>query len=234
MNDPVLSIVTGTVDRQPSLVDFIRSVVEHTHVPYELLIIDAGEHPVTVSIPDTARVIAERPRKNFTAGYNAAFAECRGEFVLWMNDDVEVTEGYDSAAIDFMRQFPAVGLGCLMFKDPGDADFKVCEHWGMAYSNFGIISRTLGESIGWFDSDIAMYGSDNAITCKVLLSGHGVAPIKDSRIIHHRVLDRVRRNNQVGRMADNRVLTTRYQPHIRKMQRTFWKLLPESELCGYA
>lgn len=229
----MLSIVTGTVDRQDSLQRFVDSVRTHTVVDYELLIIDASSQPLQIPLPRQARVIPERPRKTYVAGYNAAFAECRGEFVAWMNDDAEVTPGWDSAAIDFMCAHPEVGLGCLPFKDPDWSEFKVCELWGLPYANFGIIRRTIGESIGWFDSDLVMYGSDNAISFKVLLAGHGMAPIKNSRIIHHRLKDVVRQRNQSSRPQDNKTITQRYAPQLRRMSSTFWKLLPETEDCGY-
>src|SRR6185436_1909043 len=172
----LLSIVTGTVDRRHSIQKFVDSVREHTTVDYELLIIDAGNRPLQISLPPQARIIPERPRKTYVAGYNAAFAECRGEFVCWMNDDAEVTQGWDVAAIEFMRAHPEVGLGCLPFSDPAWSGFKVCEMWGLPYANFGIIRREIGNEIGWFDSDLTMYGSDNAISFKVLLAGHGLAP----------------------------------------------------------
>jgi len=228
---PVLSIVTGTVDRQDSLQRFVRSVVEITTLDYELLIIDAGSSPTQVNLPPQARIIAERPRRTYVAGYNAAFRECKGEFVTWMNDDAEVTQGWDVAAVDFMRQNPDIGLGCMPFRDPGEAAFRICDLWYLPYANFGIIRRKIGDAVGWFDQDLTMYGSDNAITFKVLLAGHGVAPIYASRVIHHRVKDQVRASNQNSRIADGRLITSRYMPSVRRMAKTFWTKLPED--CGY-
>lgn len=228
---PVLSIVTGTVDRPASIGQFVKSVVAHTSLPYELLIIDAGASNVCMELPPQARVIPEKPRKSYVAGYNAAFRQCVGEFVVWMNDDAEVTPGWDVAAVDFMRAHPEVGLGCMPFKDPGEADFKICDLWYLPYANFGIIWRTLGNEVGWFDEDLTMYGSDNAITFKVLLAGHGVAPIYASRIIHHRERDGVRAMNQGARIKDGRTITSRYLPSLRRMSKTFWTKLPEA--CGY-
>lgn len=229
----LLSIVTGTVDRKQSIKKFVDSVREHTAVDYELLIIDAGSKPLDVPLPEQARLISERPRRNYVAGYNKAFAECRGEFVCWMNDDAEVTPGWDVAAVDFMRAHPEIGLGCLPFSDPTWEGFKVCEWGGIPYANFGFIRRAIGDSVGWFDSDLTMYGSDNSISCKVLLAGHGVAPIKNSRIIHHRLKDSVRQQNQNSRQQDSRTFLQRYSPQLRRMTKNFWKLLPETEDCGY-
>lgn len=224
----ILSIVTGTLDRQQSLYQFVTSVVEHTTLPYELLISNAGHAPLSKGMPDQVRVIAEKPRKGYVAGYNAMFKECAGEFVVWMNDDAEVTPGWDVAAVNFMNAHPEIGLGCLPFRDPGESDFTVRDLWNMAYANFGIIKRELGEKIGWFDSDLTMYGSDNAITFKVLLHGLGVSPIPGANVIHHRVRDNQRYTNQHSRPQDARILTDRYKPHMRKMLKTFWTLLPES------
>ncbi len=230
----ILSIVTGTVDRHASIQTFVDSVRLNTTVDYELLIVDASRDPINlIGPPSQARVIREWPRQTYVAGYNKAFAQCRGKYVVWMNDDAEVTPGWDVSAVNFMDAHPEVGLGCLPFRDPGESTFTVRELWNLPYANFGIIRREIGEAVGWFDSDLTMYGSDNSISCKVLIAGHGVAPIKDSKIEHHRFKDTVRFRNQHPRVVDGRTIIRRYSTQVRRMSRAFWKNLPETEDCGY-
>lgn len=245
---PVLSLVTGTIDRHASLKKFVESVIRHAQLSYELLIIDAGSEPISCMplplLPAEARVIREWPRKTYVSGYNSAFRECRGEFVVWLNDDAEVTAGWDVAAVDFMRAHPQVGIGCMPFFDPNRPTergaspvegFNVSELWGLPYANFGIISRELGDKVGWFDSDLTMYGSDNSITFKVLLAGFGVAPIANARIIHHRFKDHIRQVNQASRarIVDGKTIVERYRPQIRKLNKAFWTHIPEGADCGY-
>ncbi len=230
----ILSIVTGTVDRHSCVQTFVDSVRKHTTVEYELLIVDASRDPINIEkLPTQARIIREWPRKTYVEGYNLAFRQCQGRYVAWMNDDAEVTPGWDVAAVNFMEAHPETALGCLPWRDAGESDFYVRELWNLPYANFGIVRREIGEKVGWFDSDLTMYGSDNSITCKVLIAGHGVAPIKDAKIEHHRFKDTVRFRNQQLKVTDGRTVVRRYSTQVRRMMRTFWKNLPETEDCGY-
>lgn len=214
--NPVLSLVTGTRNRPQQFQRLLMSIELHTQVEWELVVSDASD--VEMCYPDHIRVIPERPRLGCTKGFNRAFREARGEFVLWLNDDCEVTRGYDTAAIAFMEKHPQIGLGALHYSENG-GPFHVNSAWGdrdrpgeAIYANFGIISRELGEKVGFFDEEIQMYGCDNSLTFRILLADKGVADIPDARILHHSVQDAERQANQVNRLRDNQTLTRKYMP----------------------
>lgn len=207
-----LSVVTGKLGRDESFRRLLQSVFEHTCVEFELIIADASDVPYAPSAPNV-HVIHEKPRQTHSTGYNAAFRACRGEFLLWLNDDAEVTPGYDREAIAFMEAHPKIGLGALHYSEPENGiEFHVNSAWDCLYANFGIFRKSLGEQIGYFDEDIRMYGSDNSIALKVLLANFGIADIPRAKIIHHSVNDAVRSANQIGRLRDNETLTRKYMP----------------------
>lgn len=209
---PLLSVVTGTVDRPQSFFRFVESVVRHTTVDWEMLVSDASAEPVTnLGLPERVRVISERPRLGHSKGYNQAFASSLGKYVIWGNDDAEVCPGYDTTAIAFMEAHPRVGLGALHYSEDGEG-FRVNSAFGCVYANFGIIRRDLGNRIGWFDETVRMYGADNSLAFRVLLADYGVSDIPGARIIHHSVKDDIRVDNQRHRAADNQALQARYMP----------------------
>lgn len=193
----------------------VESIQRNTDVQWELVVSDASDTPMDMAIPDVTW-IPERPRLGCTKGFNRAFREARGEFALWLNDDCEVTRGYDTAAIAFMQAHPQIGLGALHYSENG-GPFHVNSAWGCVYANFGIIRRELGNQIGWFDESLEMYGCDNSLTFRVLLADRGVSDIPDARVLHHSVQDHERRMNQANRARDNRTLTATYMP-----QRRYW------------
>ncbi len=214
---PLLSLVTGTLDRPGSLKRLIASVQKHTTVPWELIVSDASEKPALEVMPLNIKVLLERPRKGFTKGYNHALTHCQGRWVIWLNDDAEVLPGYAEKAIEFMECHPKIGLGALSWADNGGSSFKVSMHWGMPYANFGIISRDLGNQVGWFDEDFEMYGSDNSLTFRVLMAGKGVMGVPGQFIRHHRIQDAHRIANQKNRIIEAQRLAdkyTRYQAGI--------------------
>lgn len=221
--NPRLSLVTGTVNRRTEFLRLVDSIRRNTDVPYELIVADGSDDPIyTENLGDDVHVMLERPRLGYVKGYNAAFRQASGEWVIWLNDDAEVLPGYASKAISYMETRPHVGLGCLAFRDRlWPHKFEVCSMWGIPYANFGIIRRTFGNDLGWFWEGLTMYGSDNALTFDVLLAGKAVAEIHGEFIHHHRPDDLVRHQNQNRRREDNRRLEARYQPKLKVLRRLY-------------
>lgn len=231
---PVLSLVTGTLNRPDSFARLVDSVIAHTDVPWELVVSDASDLPVDHDDP-RVRILPERPRLGCVKGYNRAFRAALGEWVIWLNDDAEVVEGYALSAIAFMEGHPQTGLGCLYYSEKG-GPFHINSAWSVPYANFGIIRRSLGDRVGWFDEDLTMYGNDNSLTLRVLLSGHGVAGIRDAKVIHHSVQDLTRMENQVHRLRDNDTLNRKYlTPSIkRQWQATYNRFRQEGDIVAWS
>ncbi len=208
---PKLSLVTGTRNRPESFARMLDSIINHTTVPWELVVSDASDDPIVCS-DERVRIIPERPRLTCTKGYNVAFRAAVGEFLLFLNDDAEVCEGYDTTAIDFMEKHPRVGLGALHYSEDG-GPFHVNSAWGTIYANFGIFRKSVGESVGFFDEDLQMYGCDNSIAIRILMADLGVSDIPGANIIHHSVKDQQRIENQRYRHRDNETLSSKYMPY---------------------
>lgn len=207
---PKLSVVTGTYNRPREFRRMVDSVLRHTATEFEIVVSDASKTPEPYDHP-AVRTLIEQPRLGHSKGYNAAFRQCRGEWIIWLNDDAEVTAGYDTAAIAFMESHPRIGLGALHYSENG-GDFHVNESWKVLYANFGIFRKSVGEQVGFFDEEIRMYGADNSFAFRVLLADYGIADIPDARILHHSEKDSVRYDNQIGRLRDNQTLSRKYMP----------------------
>jgi GT2 family glycosyltransferase len=204
---PVLSLITGKVGRDESFRRLVDSIVKNTDVEWELVVSDASEAPWPGT--DQVRVLHEKPRLTCSRGYNNAFRAARGEFCLFLNDDAEVQPKYASTAVSFMRNHLKIGLGALHYSEDG-SPYHVNSAYGCIYPNFGILSRVLGDDIGWFDEDIYMYGCDNSLAFRVLLAGYGVSDIPGACVIHHSEKDNIRTENQRQRSRDNEVLSSKY------------------------
>lgn len=231
MNAPVLSIVTGTRDRPESLAGLVASILRHTPMEFEVLIGDAGTMSLQ-PMPDNFIVVPEVPRLGPSKGYNKLFSLAQGEYVCWLNDDVEVLPGWAENAIQFLEAHPQVGIAALYFKDgyfPRDT-FGIQSHWGMCYANFGLLRQETGERIagdaypigGWMDPRIWFYGNDNSICLRSLRSGLGVVGVPDARIIHHRPRGRPMDPTAVkSRRADMAVLDREFRPFLPQLRRIY-------------
>lgn len=216
---PLLSLVTGKVERDKPFQRLVDSIVRYTSVDYELIVADASEVPYVSELPNI-KVIHEKPRLSHSKGYNAAFRLASGTFCLWLNDDAEVCPRYDVEAIDFMEAHRKIGLGALHYSENGE-EFRVNEAWSVPYANFGIVPREVGNHVGWFDDRLEMYGADNSLAIKILMADYGIADIPAARILHHSEKDQIRADNQCSRMRDNRALTETYMPHRKQWQSAY-------------
>lgn len=221
-----LSLVTGTRNRPDSLKRLMDSIQLYTDVSWELIIADASDEPVTNFGLSNVRILPERPPLGYTRAYNRAFKATVGKWVLFLNDDAEVMPHYATEAIKFMESHPQIGLGALYYSNKGGR-YMVNELEGMVYANFGIIERSLLESIGWLDEDLRMYGSDNALAFRVLMYGRGVTGIPNAQIVHHEINDIYRQQNQFDRFPEADKLKAKYLPYKSYMWRTYRKALQQ-------
>jgi GT2 family glycosyltransferase len=230
---PEISFITGTRNRPNDLRRMIDSL-EFCTLNWELIISDASDKPIEneeIATEDTwkrIKVIPERPRLGVSRGYNKAFRKARGRYCLWLNDDCVVEHGTAEAAVTFMDGNPHVGLGAIPYSEPGKLKYETYSYLGLPYANFGIISKELGDQIGYFDEEFHFYGSDNALAFRVLMAGKGIAPVYWGRIFHYATPDahRFENNDPTQREHDCRLLISKYSPHLDAMRAVQQRICP--------
>lgn len=217
LTDYDLTIITGTVDRPVLFRKMLASIREHTApVSWELIVADASRMPVEKVETDNVTMLSEPIRTGFSKALNRCARLARGRWVAWLNDDVEVQPGWANAALRFMEAHSEVGLGAFYWCDRRPP-WKVEQAWGILYANFGILSKSLGDRIGWFDEDIRMYGADMALTFRVLQAGKSVSPVPGARILHHRADDAFRASNATDQSYKR--LVSKYNPLLGELSR---------------
>ncbi len=162
--DLEMSIVVGTRNRPEAWKRFLQSVRDTMTVPYEVLVGDASDDPRYVEEEEHVRVLVERPRLGYCRGFNRCFWHSKSEYVAFFNDDAVLLSGWDRAALDFMRANPCVAVGAVYFKDScghnNSPNHTLQSAFGLTVANFGVVKRTLGCDLGWFDERFTMYGRE--------------------------------------------------------------------------
>ncbi len=108
------SIVTLTWDCAPLLRRCVESVLRHTGPPHELIVVDNGSRDETPSyLRELARRcpqvrVLRRPRNEGVFARSYGMAVARGEFICWVDSDVEVGPGWLEVLQAPLRD-PAVG-----------------------------------------------------------------------------------------------------------------------------
>lgn len=216
-----LSIISGTVDRPTHAHKFIESVIKYTDIPFELILIDSGNTAIDISPYDGRidrfSVIRDLPKKGYTKAYNKGFRQAKGKYCVFLNDDCEVRPSWAIEAVRFMDKTPWCGLGAIYFSNYGEDPYHISEWLGLPYANFGIISKALGDKLGWFDEVCYTYGADNSLTFKVLLDGLAIAGIPYSKIIHNPINDVNKIDNVNRQSEDARNLLAKYRHRLPEM-----------------
>ena len=220
MNDIVLSFVTGTRNRREGFKRLANSIISRATVPWEFVVSDASDEPYPDKYPKNVIIIPERPRRGCVNGYNMAFNLTRGKYVIWFNDDAEMMPGCDSKAVEFMEAHPDCGIGAIYYAEK-TLPYRVSEYKQMIYANFGIVPRSLGNQVRWFDDDLWMYGNDNSLCFRILLAGYGIGSIPAARIWHHSVTDKERIGNEKNQRRDAETLCRKYMPMLPQMLDTY-------------
>ncbi|GEM_PF-5619491 len=95
----------------------IRSILQHTEYPYELIIVDNASADGTRKYLrelekeyDHISVIFNKKNKGFAAGNNQGAKKARGDYLFFLNNDVLVGEGWLSGMVRALEKDPAIGM----------------------------------------------------------------------------------------------------------------------------
>lgn len=125
MRDVVtISVVIPTYNRPHSLERVLRSVQQFTYPISEVIVVDAGEHPITDSqlkqFGLNARVIMSRP--SVCVQRNIGIKAATGEWILLCDDDLEFPSDYLNKLAEHAKVHPDAGAisGLVLQRDGPD------------------------------------------------------------------------------------------------------------------
>lgn len=128
---PVVSIIVVSYNTRTMTLDCLRSVVEQTSVPYELIVLDnasadGSAEAIAAAFPDI-RLIASRENHGFAKANNLAALEARGEYLLLLNPDTLILDGAIDRLLAFAKRTPEAGIwGGRTLKGDGCLDPTCC------------------------------------------------------------------------------------------------------------
>ena len=114
----LVSIVILNWNKAELTLDCIRLVREHTReINYEIVVIDNGStadefHLLTRQLPPEVRLISLRENLYFGEANNIGVEAATGDYVLFLNNDVQVTAGYLAPLLRaFAENYSVGGVG---------------------------------------------------------------------------------------------------------------------------
>lgn len=111
----LVSIVTLSWNAPQYTKMALESIAKYTSEPYEVIVVDNGSNEETLSmlrqIDDShVRVLYNAKNRGFGGGNNDGIAAADGEYILILNNDVIVTDGWLDRLLDPFDRIPHLGV----------------------------------------------------------------------------------------------------------------------------
>jgi GT2 family glycosyltransferase len=195
----------------------IESVFRHTPLPVEVVIVDNGSSEDVAGYAAELRaagraVVYLRNERNegFAFGCNQGIAASRGVYLVLLNNDVVVTDGWLTRQLALLGMDPAIAVvgpttnatsgaqlvGTAIYRGIAEVD-RFAAQWALEHAGeFAIVPRIVGlcmvmrraliDQIGGFDTAFG-YGNceDDDLCVRLMRAGHKIAIAYDVFIHHH-------------------------------------------------
>lgn len=232
---PLVSIVTGTVNRLPSLQRMVTSARHEIPrgLAHEFVIVDGGSTDGTLdwcaAQPDIHLIEHGELHGAIRAFCDGAQAAL-GDFVIMANDDITFKPLSIIAALSYLERSPT--CGAVAFADnrtslvKGDGSEYRVEGMGATlpdgtktmvfYAQVGMFRRVLGDVAGWWGADDPVmgqartYGGDNYLSSRIWEAGYTVDAVPQAMIEDHIFRDGLRATNAERGPNDSKIYYTRF------------------------
>lgn len=212
---PVASVIIPVYNRFPFTYHCVASLIlAKNRTPFEVIIADdcsTDETEDCERILKNAQVIRTDTNCGFVANCNNAATHARGEFVVFLNNDVEVTSHWLDELVEAFARFPSVGIaGSKLLNDDGTLQDAGGIVWGTGTPwNVGrganarspefeyarqvdyvsgaafCIRRKVWEEVGAFSKEFEpAYYEDTDLAFKVRAAGYSTWYVPSSEVIH--------------------------------------------------
>ncbi len=215
VKNPRVSIIIPVYNQVEYTYACLVSILEHTKdVSYEVIIADDVSTDATRDLERYARglvICRNETNQGFLLNCNSAARKARGKYLMFLNNDTQVTDGWLSSLVRLIESDPAIGMVGSKLVYP---DGRLQEAGGIIWSdgsgwNYGrlddpdkpeynyvkdvdyisgaaiLLSNDLWKKLGGFDSRFApAYCEDSDLAFQVRRAGYRVVYQPLSKVVH--------------------------------------------------
>lgn len=224
---PVVSIIVPTLGRPQALDACLCSIRDTVHIEHEVIAVPVAGDNATCTVlshHSWVRVEQQPMRGGCVQAMNMGGRAARGRYLLHINDDCQLLPHSVANAIRFLEApvHANVGQAAFFHNSPVRRNifqqitldgewFHVGHVRGLCYANFGLATRALHESLGYFDERYFMYGADPDFSLKVWhRAGLSVMPCPGALIRHLELNDERAAVERAAQVEDNRRLFAKW------------------------
>lgn len=209
-----VSIVIPVFNQSRYTYNCLRSLLAYTRVPYEIIVIDnasTDDTPSMLAAMEHIRVIRNEENQGFGPACNQGGHAATGDYLLFLNNDTEVTNGWIEALLDPLKDETVGAVGAKLLypggrlQEAGNIIWQDGTGWNYGHGDDPtlpeysylkevdycsgaclLIRKALWERLGGFDDRFApAYYEDTDFCFALRQRGYKVVYQPDARIIHH-------------------------------------------------
>jgi GT2 family glycosyltransferase len=215
--DPLVSIVIPVFNKWELTAKCLVAIEQNTRdVAYEVIVVDnasSDETPQALSRVGNVRIQRNADNLGFAKGSNQGARLARGKYLMFLNNDTEVTAGWLSALVRVMESDPQIAMvgSKLLYPD------GTIQHGGVAFSYAGplpigpfhlhlrlpasastevlslravtaacmLLRSEVHRAVGGFDEEYVNGYEDVDLCLKVWKTGAKIVYTPDSVVVHH-------------------------------------------------
>ena len=213
---PRVSVLISVFNQWPLTYACLRSILGNTHgIPYEVVLVDDASSDATAQVLTKVLGITSvrnAVNRGFLHSCNRGLEHCRGELVLYLNNDTQVTAGWLAALVDTLDKESSIGAvgaklvhtngrlqeaGSIIWSDgsvigygrgadPNESCFNYQRDVDYCSAACLLVRKTLLAQLGGFDSRYAPgYYEDTDLCLGIRSLGFRVVYQPASTVIHH-------------------------------------------------
>ena len=202
-------------------------LAKHTKLPYELILIDNGCLNDKDLLKEYADVlITNEENLGFAKGCNQGFRAAKGEWILCMNNDIFVWDGWLEALIKTFEdnQNCGVAMPALMkqTKDGKEAlklqEIDLSNNFdkygpGAEFGSCWLTKKSILEEVGLFDENYKIgFGEDRDLWRRMRLAGYETYRTHQTRVFHQG-------NVTMGKIENRRKYTIPNRAYLKRVRK---------------
>jgi len=214
-SEPLVSIVISNLNGGERLITCLNSLVAQRYANVEVVVVDNGSDDDSVELVERfhrgVKLIRSKRNLGFAGGGNLGASYCSGEYLLFLNHDMEFDPAFIRELVDVMAK--DLGIGIAQAKILSSIDHHVVDSAGSFFTSTGfvlhraqcpstlsnsedlqeifgaaggasIVRRSLYDKLGGFDGDYVIYAEDIDFSWRAWLTGYKVVLVPKAIIYH--------------------------------------------------
>ena len=190
MSEPLVSIIIPTYNSEKTLPLCLRSIKRQSYKKTEVIIVDNFSVDGTVDIAKSygAKIIRERAERS--KAKNIGLRIAKGQYVLFIDSDMELTSKVVEECVTLIESKPKVGGIIIPERSIGNSywvkvrDFERNFYTGTPIESPRFFRRDIALEVGGFDEDLIFY-EEATLPYKIEKQGYNVKARVNSCILHH-------------------------------------------------